>query len=52
MLETKGDSALIVKVTIVVITLFFVAPLIPGTGCAAARGTSTVLALMISFVSI
>jgi small-conductance mechanosensitive channel len=49
--DVARPTGLIVKVTVVVVTLFFIAPLIPGTGSTAARGISLILGLMISFGS-
>jgi small-conductance mechanosensitive channel len=49
--DVARPTGLIVKVTVVVVTLFFIAPLIPGTGSTAARGISIILGLMISFGS-
>jgi small-conductance mechanosensitive channel len=49
--DVARPTGLIIKVTVVVITLFFIAPLIPGTGSTAARGISIILGLMISFGS-
>jgi small-conductance mechanosensitive channel len=44
-------TGLIFKVVVFVVALFFIAPLIPGTGSTAARGISIILGLMISFGS-
>jgi small-conductance mechanosensitive channel len=49
--DVARPTGLIIKVTVVVVTLFFIAPLIPGTGSTAARGISIILGLMISFGS-
>jgi small-conductance mechanosensitive channel len=49
--DVARPTGLIIKVTIVVVTLFFIAPLIPGTGSTAAKGISIILGLMISFGS-
>jgi len=49
--DVARPTGLIVKVTVVVVTLFFIAPLIPGTGSTAAKGISIILGLMISFGS-
>lgn len=49
--DVARPTGLIIKVTVVVVTLFFIAPLIPGTGSTAARGVSIILGLMISFGS-
>lgn len=49
--DVARPTGLILKVTVVVVTLFFIAPLIPGTGSTAAQGISIMLGLMISFGS-
>ncbi len=49
--DTARPTAMIVKSIIVVVTIFFIAPLVPGTGSTAARGISIILGLMISFGS-
>ncbi|MEJ2008961.1 MAG: mechanosensitive ion channel [Acidobacteriota bacterium] len=49
--DVARPTGLIIRVMIVVVTLFFIAPLIPGTGSTAARGISIILGLMISFGS-
>jgi small-conductance mechanosensitive channel len=49
--DVARPTGLIIKVTVIVVTLFFVAPLIPGTGSTAAKGISIILGLMISFGS-
>ena len=49
--DVARPTGLIIKVTVVVVTLFFIAPLIPGTGSTAAQGISIMLGLMISFGS-
>jgi small-conductance mechanosensitive channel len=49
--DVARPTGLIIKVTVIVVTLFFIAPLIPGTGSTAARGISIILGLMISFGS-
>jgi len=41
----------IVKTVLIILALFFIAPLIPGTGSTAARGISVMLGLMVSFGS-
>jgi small-conductance mechanosensitive channel len=41
----------LLKFAVVILTMFFIAPLIPGTGTAAAKGISIVLGLMVSFGS-
>jgi small-conductance mechanosensitive channel len=49
--DVARPTGLIIKATVVIVTLFFIAPLIPGTGSTAARGISLILGLMISFGS-
>jgi len=49
--DVARPTGLIIKVTVVIVTLFFIAPLVPGTGSTAARGISIILGLMISFGS-
>jgi len=49
--DVARPTGLIIKVTVMVVTLFFIAPLIPGTGSTAAKGISIILGLMISFGS-
>jgi small-conductance mechanosensitive channel len=49
--DVARPTGLIIKVTVIVVTLFFIAPLIPGTGSTAAKGISIILGLMISFGS-
>jgi small-conductance mechanosensitive channel len=49
--DVARPTGLIIKVTVVIVTLFFIAPLIPGTGSTAAKGISIILGLMISFGS-
>jgi small-conductance mechanosensitive channel len=49
--DVARPTGLVIKVTVVVVTLFFIAPLIPGTGSTAAQGISIMLGLMISFGS-
>jgi small-conductance mechanosensitive channel len=44
-------TASIIKAVIVVLALFFIAPLIPGTGTTAAQGITVLLGLMVSFGS-
>jgi small-conductance mechanosensitive channel len=49
--DVVRPTAMITKAVIVVVALFFIAPLIPGTGSTAAKGISIILGLMISFGS-
>lgn len=49
--DVVRPTALIAKVVVVVVALFFIAPLIPGSGSTAAKGISIILGLMISFGS-
>jgi len=49
--DVARPTGLIIRVVIVVVGLFFIAPLIPGTGSTAAKGISIILGLMISFGS-
>jgi small-conductance mechanosensitive channel len=49
--DVARPTGLIIKVVVFVVALFFIAPLIPGTGSTAARGISIILGLMISFGS-
>jgi small-conductance mechanosensitive channel len=49
--DVARPTSQILKAIIVVLALFFVAPLIPGTGSTAAKGISVVLGLMVSFGS-
>lgn len=49
--DVAKPTGQIVKFVIIVVTLFFIAPLIPGTGSTAAQGISVVLGLMVSFGS-
>jgi small-conductance mechanosensitive channel len=49
--DVARPTAQIIKAVIIVLALFFVAPLIPGTGSTAARGITVILGLMVSFGS-
>jgi small-conductance mechanosensitive channel len=49
--DVARPTGLIIKVVVFIVALFFVAPLIPGTGSTAAKGISIILGLMISFGS-
>ncbi len=49
--DVARPTGLIIKVVVFVVALFFIAPLIPGTGSTAARGISIIVGLMISFGS-
>ncbi len=49
--DLARPTASIVKAVIVVLALFFIAPLIPGTGTTAAQGITVLLGLMVSFGS-
>lgn len=49
--DVARPTGLIIRVVVVVVALFFIAPLVPGTGSTAAKGISVILGLMISFGS-
>jgi small-conductance mechanosensitive channel len=49
--DVARPTSLILRGVLIVLALFFVAPLIPGTGTAAAQGITVLLGLMISFGS-
>jgi small-conductance mechanosensitive channel len=49
--DVARPTSQILKAVLVVLALFFIAPLIPGTGSTAARGISVILGLMVSFGS-
>jgi small-conductance mechanosensitive channel len=49
--DVARPTSQILKAILVVLALFFVAPLIPGTGSTAAKGISVILGLMVSFGS-
>jgi small-conductance mechanosensitive channel len=49
--DVARPTAQIIKAVLIVLALFFIAPLIPGTGSTAARGITVILGLMVSFGS-
>ena len=49
--DVARPTSQIFKAVLIVLALFFIAPLIPGTGSTAARGISVILGLMVSFGS-
>jgi small-conductance mechanosensitive channel len=49
--DVARPTSQILKAILVVLALFFIAPLIPGTGSTAARGLSVIIGLAISFGS-
>jgi small-conductance mechanosensitive channel len=49
--DVARPTSQIIKVVVIVVALFFIAPLIPGTGSTAAQGISVILGLMVSFGS-
>ncbi len=49
--DVARPTSQILKAIAVVLALFFIAPLIPGTGSTAAKGISVILGLMVSFGS-
>lgn len=49
--DVARPTGQIIKGILVVLALFFIAPLIPGTASTAARGISVILGLMVSFGS-
>jgi small-conductance mechanosensitive channel len=49
--DVARPTSQILKAIIVVLALFFIAPLVPGTGSTAAKGISVILGLMVSFGS-
>ncbi len=49
--DVARPTSQILKGIIIVVALFFVAPLIPGTGSTAAQGISVIIGLMVSFGS-
>jgi small-conductance mechanosensitive channel len=49
--DVARPTAQIIKAIVIVLALFFIAPLIPGTGSTAARGITVILGLMVSFGS-
>ena len=49
--DVARPTSQILKAIFIVLALFFIAPLIPGTGSTAAKGISVILGLMVSFGS-
>jgi len=49
--DVTHPTAQILKAILIVLALFFIAPLIPGTGSTAAKGLSVIIGLMVSFGS-
>jgi small-conductance mechanosensitive channel len=49
--DVARPTSLILRAVLIVLALFFIAPLIPGTGTTAAQGITVLLGLMISFGS-
>lgn len=49
--DVARPTSQIIKAVLIIVSLFFIAPLIPGTGSSAAQGISIVLGLMVSFGS-
>jgi small-conductance mechanosensitive channel len=49
--DVARPTGQILKSIIIVVSLFFIAPLIPGTGSTAAQGISVIIGLMVSFGS-
>ncbi|MHB1022866.1 MAG: mechanosensitive ion channel family protein [Acidobacteriaceae bacterium] len=49
--DVAKPTSQIFKALVIVVALFFIAPLIPGTGSSAAQGISVILGLMVSFGS-
>jgi small-conductance mechanosensitive channel len=49
--DVARPTGQIIKAIVVIVALFFIAPLIPGTGSTAAKGISVILGLMVSFGS-
>jgi small-conductance mechanosensitive channel len=49
--DVAKPTGQIIKLLVVLISLFFIAPLVPGTGSTAAKGISVIVGLMISFGS-
>lgn len=49
--DVARPTSQILRAIIIVLALFFVAPLVPGTGSTAAKGISVILGLMVSFGS-
>ena len=49
--DVARPTCQILKAILIVLALFFIAPLIPGTGSTAAKGISVIIGLMVSFGS-
>jgi small-conductance mechanosensitive channel len=49
--DVARPTGQIIRMIVLVVALFFIAPLIPGTGSTAAKGLSVILGLMVSFGS-
>lgn len=49
--DVARPTSQILKAIVIVLALFFIAPLIPGTGSTAARGLSVIIGLAVSFGS-
>jgi small-conductance mechanosensitive channel len=49
--DVARPTSQIVKAILIVLALFFIAPLVPGTGSTAAKGLSVIIGLMVSFGS-
>jgi len=49
--DVARPTSQIIKAVLIIVALFFIAPLIPGTGSTAAQGISVILGLMVSFGS-
>jgi small-conductance mechanosensitive channel len=49
--DVARPTAQILKAILIVLALFFIAPLVPGTGSTAAKGLSVIIGLMVSFGS-
>jgi small-conductance mechanosensitive channel len=49
--DVAKPTGQILKAIIIVVSLFFIGPLIPGTGSSAAQGISVIIGLMVSFGS-
>ena len=49
--DVARPTSQILKAILIVLALFFIAPLIPGTGSTAAKGITVILGLMVSFGS-
>jgi small-conductance mechanosensitive channel len=49
--DVAKPTSQIIKAVVILVALFFIAPLVPGTGSTAAQGISVILGLMVSFGS-